>query len=156
MTNDEVIELLQEAYNDELETLANYLANGVSLHGVRGEQVGESLLADVQEELNHAQVLADRLNTLGETPRGSFELEMGQESLQPPEDRNQVESVIQGVLDAERDAVETYRELIVAAADADDYATEDLAIELLNDEEDHYAEFRDFAEEYDMDVEQRV
>lgn len=155
MTNDRVIDLLQEAYNDELETLANYLANGISLHGVRGEQVGEALLADVQEELNHAQVLAERLNTLGETPRGSFELEMSQESLQPPEG-NDVESVIRGVLDAERGAVETYRELIVEAADADDFATEDLAIELLNDEENHYAEFRDYAEEYDMDVDQRV
>lgn len=152
MTNQEIVELLQNAYVDELETLMNYLSNGVSLHGVRGEQVGQALLADVQEELNHAELLAERLNTLGEVPRGSFEATMTQESLQPPEQRNEVEDVITGVLDAESSAIDLYRELIEVAGEEGDYVTEDLAVQLLTDEEAHHAEFRDFAEEYDIEV----
>lgn len=152
MTNERVVELLQQAYADELETVQNYISNGVSLHGVRAEQIGESLLADVQEEVTHAQMIAERLNTLGEVPIGSMEMTPSQKSLQPPAERNDVEAVIQGVLDAERDAVSVYRELIVAAGDADDYVTEDMAIALLEDEENHFAEFRDYAEEYGLAV----
>lgn len=148
-----VVELLQVAYVDELETVQNYISNGVSLHGVRAEQIGESLLADVQEEVQHAQMLAERLNTLGEVPAGSMEIEPSQDSLQPPNERNDVEAVIAGVLDAEREAVSVYRQLVEVAAENDDYVTEDLAIALLEDEENHFAEFRDYAEEYDMEVE---
>ena len=58
-------------------------------------------------------------------------------------------SVIDGVIAAEEDAIVTYRSLISAAREADDPVTEDLAIELLADEEVHRAEFRGFLQEYD-------
>lgn len=152
MSDQTIVELLQEAYVSEIETVMNYISNGVSLHGIRAEQVGQSLLQDVQEEVNHAQLLAERLNTLGEVPKGSFEGTMTQESLQPPTERNDIESVIQGVLDAESDAIDLYREIISVASEEEDYVTEDLAVQLLTDEEAHHSEFRDFAEEYDMNV----
>lgn len=61
------------------------------------------------------------------------------------------EVVIEGVLDAEEDAISTYRDLVDAAAAADDPVTEDLAIEILADEETHRAEFRGFQKEYRHD-----
>ncbi len=60
-------------------------------------------------------------------------------------------SVIRGVLDAEEDAIDTYRSLIKAAEDADDPVTEDLAVAILADEEAHRTEFQGFEKEYHND-----
>lgn len=151
MADAEVINLLRKAYGDELETVMNYMTNSIILDGVRAEEIKESLQADVQEELNHAQQLGDRLKQLDARPPGSGEFEMRQESLQPPQDSTDVIGVIDGVLDAEEDAIATYRSLIRAAREADDPVTEDLAITLLADEESHRTEFRGFRKEYHRD-----
>ncbi|SDF83357.1 ferritin-like domain-containing protein [Halorientalis regularis] len=151
MTNDEVINLLQTAYSDEIETVMNYLTNSIVLDGVSAEEVKASLQADIQEELNHAEMLGQRLKQLDARPPGSAEFEARQHSLQPPEDSTDVLSVIEGVLDAENDAIETYRKLIDAAEDANDPVTEDIAVTVLADEEAHRTEFRGFRKEYRQD-----
>lgn len=149
MSDATVSELLREAYNDELETVMNYLANAVVLKGVSAEEIKERLSADVQEELAHAQRLGERLDELDERPPGSYEFETRQEALQPPTDPTNVLAVIDGVIAAENDAIGTYRSLIAAAREADDPVTEDLAIELLADEESHRSEFKGFRQEFD-------
>ena len=151
MTNDEVIDLLRQAYGDEIETVMNYLSNAIALDGVRAEEIKESLDADVQEELDHARRIGQRLKQLDAAPPGSYDFQARQEHLQPPEDTTDVISVIEGVLEAEEDAIETYRSLITAAREADDPVTEDLAVTLLTDEEAHRTEFRGFRKEYRSD-----
>jgi bacterioferritin len=148
MTSDRVVSLLREAYGDEIETVMNYQTNAIVLDGVRAEEIKESLEQDIQEELGHAQRLGQRLKQLDARPPGSAEFTPHQDSLQPPEDSTDVLSVIRGVLDAEGDAIETYRALIDAATDANDPVTEDLAVTLLADEEAHRTEFRGFEKEY--------
>ncbi|WP_440005938.1 ferritin-like domain-containing protein [Halomicrococcus sp. SG-WS-1] len=149
MTNEEITRLLQKAYGDEIETVMNYLTNSVVLDGVSAEEVKESLATDIQEELNHAEMLGQRLKQIDERPPASYDFEAHQESLQPPEKSTDVLSVIDGVIDAEEDAIETYRSLINAARDADDPVTEDLAVTILSDEEAHRSEFRGFKREYE-------
>ncbi|MFB6270726.1 MAG: ferritin-like domain-containing protein [Halobacterium sp.] len=151
MTSEEVTRLLRKAYGDEIETVMNYMTNSIVLDGVRAEEIKESLQADIQEELGHAEQLGERLKQLDEQPPASAEFEARQHSLQPPEDTTDVLSVIDGVLDAEEGAIETYRALISAAKDADDPVTEDLAVTLLADEEAHRTEFRGFRKEYRSD-----
>ncbi|MFB6161541.1 MAG: ferritin-like domain-containing protein [Haloferacaceae archaeon] len=151
MSNDRVVDLLKEAYGDEIETVMNYQTNAVVLDGVRAEEIKESLKQDVQEELGHAEQLGQRLKQLDAQPPGSVAFEAHQDSLQPPADSTDVLSVIEGVLDAEEDAIETYRALIDAAEAADDPVTEDLAVALLADEEAHRTEFRGFKKEYRND-----
>ncbi|MFB6164614.1 MAG: ferritin-like domain-containing protein [Haloarculaceae archaeon] len=146
--NDEVIDLLRKAYGDELETVMNYLTNSIVLDGVSAEEVKESLQADIQEELGHAEMLGERLKQLDARPPASGEFEARQQSLQPPESSTDVLTVIEGVLDAEEDAIETYRSLISAAREADDPVTEDLAVTVLADEEAHRTEFRGFRREF--------
>jgi bacterioferritin len=148
MTSEEVTRLLRKAYGDEIETVMNYMTNSIVLDGVRAEEIKESLQADIQEELTHAEQLGQRLKQLDERPPGSTEFEPRQESLQPPRDSTDVLAVIEGVLDAEEDAIETYRSLVKAADEADDPVTEDLAVTLLADEEAHRTEFRGFRREY--------
>jgi bacterioferritin len=148
MSDEEVTRLLKQAYGDEIETVMNYQSNAVVLDGVRAEEIKESLEADIQEELDHAGQIAQRLKQLDERPPGSMEFEASQESLQPPEDTTDVPAVIEGVLDAEEDAIETYKQLAKAAEENDDLVTEDLAVTLLTDEEAHRTEFRGFRKEY--------
>jgi len=145
---DEVTDILRTAYGDEIETVMNYMSNAVVLDGVRAEEIKDSLEADIQEELDHAKQIAERLKQLDESPPGSMAFEATQESLQPPEDTTDVPSVIEGVLEAEEDAIQTYKNLAKAAEEADDLVTEDLAVTLLTDEEAHRTEFRGYRKEY--------
>ncbi|MEF8877223.1 MAG: ferritin-like domain-containing protein [Haloarculaceae archaeon] len=146
--SEEVTRLLRKAYGDEIETVMNYLTNSIVLDGVRAEEIKESLDADIQEELGHARMLGERLKQLDERPPASADFEAHQHSLQPPELSTDVLAVIEGVLEAEEGAIETYRSLIDAAEEANDPVTEDLAVTVLADEEAHRTEFRGFRKEY--------
>ena len=151
MPSDRVIELLRKAYSDEIETVMNYQTNAIVLDGVRAEEIKESLQQDIQEELTHAGQLGQRLKQLEARPPGSEEFVARQDSLQPPADSTDVLSVVNGVLNAEEDAIATYRDLIDAAEEANDPVTEDLAVTILSEEEAHRTEFRGFKMEYQDD-----
>lgn len=143
MSDKTIIALLQKAYAGELETVANYLANSVWLDGLRAEEIKESLGEDVQEELGHAQKLAHRLKQLGACPPGSMKLERTQNGLQPPADSTNILAVVKGVLSAENSAISLYKQ-IIKACDGKDWVTQDLAIQLLADEEEHRCLFDGF------------
>ncbi|MFC7155635.1 ferritin-like domain-containing protein [Halomarina halobia] len=151
MSDSQVTDILKRAYGDELETVMNYLTNSIVLDGVRAEEIKDSLQEDIQEELGHARMIGERLKQLDERPPGSEAFEARQGTLQPPEDTTNVIGVIEGVLDAEEDAIETYRSLASAAREADDLVTEDLAVTILADEEAHRTEFRGYRKEYTND-----
>src|SRR5436305_9689104 len=142
-----IIAALQKAYNMELETVTNYLANSIHLDGVRAEAIKKALTADIAGELLHATQLGHRLKQLGASVPGSLALEMTQKSLQPPAETTDVVAVIKGVLAAEEDAIVHYR-AIIKLGDGDDYVAQDLAIKLLSDEEGHRQEFEGYLKEY--------
>jgi bacterioferritin len=146
---EQVITLLQTSYNMELETVANYLANSIHLDGMLAMEVKESLEEDVQEELGHARKLANRIKVLGGYIPGSQELKMTQDTMQPPKDTIDVLSVIKGVIDAEDGAISHYQKLIHATGDDKDPVTQDLAITLKGEEEEHRREFAGFLREYE-------
>jgi bacterioferritin len=143
MKNNRITQLLERAYAAELETVANYLANSVWLDGLRAEEIKESLEEDIQEELGHAQKLAHRLKQLGACPPGSLNLDRSQKALQPPADSTDILAVVKGVLAAENEAIALYKR-IIKACDGKDYVTQDLAITVLADEEEHRTLFEGF------------
>lgn len=149
MSSTEVVRLLREAYNDEMETVMNYQANSIVLDTIRAEEVKEELRADIPEELGHAQRIGERLKQLGAAPPASMDFTARQHALQPPEETTDVLSVIEGVIAAELDAIQMYRDLIEAAQDAGDPVTEDLAVQLLADEEAHRTKFQGYKKEFD-------
>ncbi len=144
----EIIRLLIEAYNAELETVINFMANAANLDGVRAEEIKESLEGDVQEEIGHAQRLAKRIRILGGTVPGSQSLHWTQGALQPPADSTDVTTVIKGVIAAEDAAIAIY-ERIVKACDGADLVTQDLAVSLMGEEQDHRREVIGFLREYE-------
>jgi bacterioferritin len=147
LTKEQIVASLVKAYNMEVETVLNYLANSLDLEGVRAEFIKQALATDIQEELNHAQQLGHRIKQLGGSVPGSLSLKMDQRSLQPPGDTTDVVDVIRGVLKAEEDAINHYR-TIIKQTDGDDYVTQDLAITLLAAEEEHRQQFEGYLKEY--------
>lgn len=146
-TKDQIVAHLVKAYNMEVETVINYLANSLDLEGVRAEFIKQALATDIQEELGHAQQLGHRIKQLGGSVPGSLRLKMEQKSLQPPADTTDVMDVIRGVIKAEEDAIAQYR-LICKETDGEDYVTQDLAITLLSAEEEHRQQFEGYLKEY--------
>ncbi|MHA3771886.1 ferritin-like domain-containing protein [Verrucomicrobiota bacterium sgz303538] len=145
---DQIIQELKTAYGMELETVQNYLANSVDLDGVRAEEIKKSLSADIQEELNHATLLAKRIKVLEGRVPGSLDLKRDQDMLQPPNDSTDVISVIRGVINAEESAISQY-EKIIGLTDGVDFVTQDMVIEILSDEQEHRRQFVGFLSEYE-------
>lgn len=144
----EIIAELTKAYWMELETVLNYLANSINPDGVRAEEIKKSLQADIAEEMLHATQIANRIKTIGGTIPGSAAFSAGQASLQPPSDTTDIVTVIKGVIDAENAAITQY-EKIIQLCDGYDYATQDMCIALLADEQQHRREFIGFLKEYE-------
>ena len=99
----DVVEMLKVAYNMELETVLNYLANSTNPDGVRAEEIKKSLAADITAELGHAQQLANRIKQLGGFVDGSGGLKFGGQD-QPPKNTVDITSVIRAVIKAEESA----------------------------------------------------
>ena len=125
----------------------SYLANSENLDGVRAEEIAEALSEDVDEELGHARTFAARIKELYGTPPGSADFRSEQSYLQPLDDPTDVLTVIDGVIAAERGAIEHYVR-IIEACDGVDWATQDMVIEILRDEESHLRTFERYRSEY--------
>ena len=146
----EILELLEHAYWMEIETVMSYMANSVNPDGVRAQEIREALEEDIQEELGHAQQFANRIKELDGVVPGSEQFKAEQPFLQPPDDQTDVVHVIKGVIEAESGAIEHYHR-IIETTDGVDWATQDMTIEILRDEEGHRRLFQGFLREYEAE-----
>lgn len=147
---DQLIELLKKAYWMEIETVMSYIANSVNPDGVRAQEIIESLEADIQEELDHAQQFARRIKELYGVVPGSLEFTAEQSFLQPPESQTDIVHVIKGVIEAERGAIDHYTR-IIEACEGVDWVTQDIVITILHDEQGHLRLFEGFLREYEAE-----
>lgn len=147
---EELIRMLEKAYWMEIETVMSYIANSVNPDGVKAQEVVESLEEDVQEELDHAQQFAERIKELWGTVPGSMQFSAEQTFLQPPEKSTDVVSVVKGVIEAEKGAIEHYAR-IVEFCDDFDLVTQDMVIAIQRDEEGHLRLFEGFLREFEAD-----
>jgi bacterioferritin len=147
---EEVIELLKKAYWMEIETVMSYIANSVNPDGVRAQEIKESLEADIQEELGHAQQFARRIKELYGVVPGSEDFSAEQSFLQPADDQVDVVHVIKGVIEAEAGAIEHYSR-IIEFTDGIDPVTNDMVIAILHDEQGHMRLFEGFLREYEKE-----
>jgi bacterioferritin len=145
---EEIVGLLTRAYWMEMETVMSYLAQSSHLDGIRAEEIAEALAADVTEELGHAKAFAGRIKDLYGTPPGSMDFTAEQSYLQPLEDPTDVVTVIKGVIEAEAGAIEHYTR-IIEACDGVDWATQDMVIDILRDEENHLRTFERYLAEFE-------
>jgi bacterioferritin len=146
----ELIRLLERGYWMEIETVMSYVANSVNPDGVRAREVADALRADVEEELGHARLFAQRIKELYGVVPGSLEFRAEQSYLQPPEQQTDIPHVIRGVIEAERGAIEHYTQIVAAAGDVDP-VTQDIVTEILHDEQGHLRLFEGFLREFVAD-----
>jgi bacterioferritin len=144
---DELIAMLTKAYWMEMETVMSYMANSINPDGVRAQEIVESLRADVQEELGHAQQYGERIKELYGVVPGSLDFSAEQSYLQPPESQTDIVHVIKGVIEAESGAIEHYNR-IIEFTEGKDPVTQDMVIAILRDEEGHRRLFEGFLREY--------
>ncbi|HEV2075258.1 MAG TPA: ferritin-like domain-containing protein [Thermoleophilaceae bacterium] len=147
---EQVIDLLKRAYWMEIETVMSYLSNSINPDGVRAQEIKESLEADIQEELGHAQQFGARIKELYGVVPGSLEFSAEQSFLQPPEHQTDIVHVIKGVIEAETGAIEHYNKMIEFCDDRD-LVTQDMVIAILRDEEGHRRLFEGFLREYEAE-----
>jgi bacterioferritin len=142
-----IIKMLTKAYWMEMETVMSYVSNSVNLDGVRAREISESLQEDVQAELGHAQLYANRIKELYGVVPGSTEFKAEQSYLQPPSKQTDIVHVIKGVIQAESGAIEFYTK-IIEETDSVDWVTQDMVIDILRDEQGHRRLFEGFLREY--------
>jgi bacterioferritin len=147
---EELIGLLHKAYWMEIETVMSYIANSINPDGVRAQEIIESLEADIQEELGHAQQFARRIKELYGVVPGSLDFNAEQSYLQPPEHQTDIVHVIKGVIEAETGAIEHYNR-IIEFTDGLDFVTQDMVIAILHDEEGHRRLFEGYLREYEVE-----
>jgi bacterioferritin len=147
---DEIVELLTRAYWMEIESVMSYLASAINPDGVRAQEIRESLQAEIQDELGHAQLFGNRIKELYGVVPGSLEFRAEQSYLQPPDEQTDLVHVIEGVIEAETGAIEHYNR-IIEATDGVDWATQDMVIEILRDEERHLRLFEGFLREFEKE-----
>jgi bacterioferritin len=145
-----VIALLEKAYWMEIETVMSYIANSVNPDGVRAQEIRESLEQDIQEELGHAKLFAQRIKELYGVVPGSQDFEAEQTYLQPPSDQVDIVHVIRGVIEAERGAIEHYSR-VVEETEGIDPVTQDMVIDILHDEQGHLRLFEGYLREYEKE-----
>ena len=147
---EKLIDLLKKAYWMEIETVMSYIAGAINPDGVRAQEIIESLEADIQEELGHAQQFARRIKELYGVVPGSLDFTAEQSYLQPPEHQTDIVHVIKGVIEAETGAIEHYN-AIIEFTDGLDWVTQDMVIEILHDEEGHRRLFEGYLREYEAE-----
>jgi bacterioferritin len=147
---EEVVEMLQRAYWMEIETVMSYIANSTNPDGVRAQEIKESLQEDIEEELGHAKLFAQRIKELYGVVPGSEGFSAEQSYLQPPQHQTDVVHVVKGVIEAERGAIEHYSR-IIAETDGVDPVTQDMTIDILHDEQGHLRLFEGFLREYEAE-----
>jgi bacterioferritin len=147
---EQLIQMLQQAYWMEIETVMSYISNSINPDGVRAQEIIESLREDIQEELGHAQQFAQRIKSLYGVVPGSMEFTPQQSYLQPPEHQTDVVHVIKGVIEAETGAIEHYNTIIEFTEDLDP-VTNDMVVAILADEEGHRRLFEGYLREYEAE-----
>lgn len=146
----EILELLEQAYWMEIETVMSYIACSINPDGVRAQEIKESLAEDIEEELGHAKLFASRIKELYGVVPGSSDFSAEQSFLQPPAEQTDVVPVIRGVIEAETGAIEHYTS-IVDQADGVDWVTQDMVTDILHDEQRHRRLFEGFLREYEAE-----
>lgn len=139
---DDVVRLLNDALATELVCVMRYRRHHYTADGLASPKIAEEFLVHANEELAHADRLAERIVQLGGEPdfNPAGLLERSHADYDEAKDLN---AMIKANLIAERVAVESYRQMIDLVADKDS-TTRRLLEDILADEEEHADELKDW------------
>lgn len=156
-TEEELANELIEAYNDELASATNYLTNGLSLESVVGDEVGEDLVSDFDDETDHAQEIAERLDvSLDVLVPSATDLELDRQPYLDHDgeylaDDDELLDVVVGSVRAEAGAVHRYLRVVELASEAGYPEIRHMAEGFVGDEREHLDEMASAAREFTPD-----
>lgn len=130
-SEDRLIEGLNEALSYEYQAVQMYTTYAATVSGIHRQELREFFLAEVQDELQHAQFLADKVDALGGTPATDAE---------PFDPMKNPRAMLETVLEAERDAIERYGDLMAAAEEAGELGLANDLHDIISDETGHKEE----------------
>jgi bacterioferritin len=139
---DDVVRLLNDALATEIVCVLRYRRHYYMADGLASPKIAEEFMVHANEELSHADRIAERIVQLGGEPDfnpGGL-LERSHADYDEGKDLN---AMIKANLVAERIAVETYRQMIELVADKDS-TTRRMLEDILADEEEHADELKDW------------
>ena len=139
---DDIVRLLNDALATELVCVLRYRRHHYTAQGRDSPKIAEEFLVHANEELGHADQLAERIMQLGGEP--DFRPDSLLKRSHSDYDESQsLSDMIRTNLIAERVAIEAYRQMIVLIGDKDP-TTRRMLEEILAVEEEHADELRDW------------
>ena len=139
---DDIVKLLNGALATELVCVLRYRRHHYTADGLASPAIADEFLVHANEELGHADRIAQRIVQLGGEPDFNPEglLARGHADYDTSKD---LKAMIRANLVAERIAVESYRQMIAMLADKDS-TTRRMLEDILADEEKHADELKDW------------
>jgi bacterioferritin len=139
---DDIVRLLNDALATELTCVLRYRRHHFTADGLASPKIAEEFMVHANEELGHADKLAERIVQLGGSP--DFRPEsLPSRSHAEYDDSSSLQSMLKSNLIAERVACEAYRQMIALVGDKDP-TTRRLLEQILTDEEEHADELKDW------------
>lgn len=140
----EICKLLNDSLATEWVCVLRYRRHHFTAKGLASPKIAEEFLVHADEELAHADRIAERIVQLGGEP--DFDPDtLKRRSHAEYDDSDGLESMIRANLSAERVAIETYRQMIQVIGDKDP-TTKRMLESILEQEEEHADELSDWLE----------
>jgi bacterioferritin len=141
---EQIVALLNASLATELTCVLRYRRHYFTAAGISSPKIADEFLLHANEELAHADRLAERIVQLGGEPDFNPEGLVSRGHAEYDES-SELKAMIRANLVAERVAVESYRQMIALVADKDS-TTRRLLEDILADEEEHADELKDWLE----------
>jgi bacterioferritin len=134
---EKLLEMLNAAFCEEWLAYYQYWIGARLMEGPMRSEIEPELLKHANEELEHAELIAERIIQLGGTPviNPKDWSKLARCSYDEPSDPY-TEVILQQNLKGERCAIDRYKEIADFTA-GKDYATHAMAVKILNDELEH-------------------
>ncbi|HET7524931.1 MAG TPA: ferritin-like domain-containing protein [Burkholderiaceae bacterium] len=139
---DDIVRLLNDALATELTCVLRYRRHHFTAQGVASPKIAEEFMVHANEELAHADRIAERIVQLGGEPNFRPE-SLPSRSHSDYDEPENLTDMIRSNLIAERVAIEAYRQMVALIGDKDP-TTRRLLEEILAVEEEHADELRDW------------
>ena len=141
---DDVVRLLNDSLATELVCVLRYPRHYFTVKGLASPAIADEFLVHANDELRHADRIAERIVQLGGEP-DFHPAKLLERSHADYDESTDLKAMIRANLVAERVAVETYRQMIHLLADKDP-TTRRMLEDVLADEEEHADELSDWLE----------
>jgi len=144
----EIIELLNRALADEWLAYYQYWVGAKVVKGIMRPSVEEELKEHADEELKHANMLANRIVILGGVPllnpaEFGEKTNCGYDAPNNPD----VRAVLQQNIKGEQCAIETYKKILERISFANDPITANMVRKIMEDETEHEEDLQNLLED---------